>query len=136
MALDERQTLVFLLRIFGGLTLLAFFAMVLPPDAMAWMHERLGLGEFPRTPVVDYLARSISALYGFHGVLVLLVSTDLDRYRPILTYLWMLNVIFGVMLIAIGVYAGLPWWWTASEGPPIIALGLVLAFLSRSVPKR
>ena len=136
MALDERETLVFLLRIFGGLMVLAFLAMLLPPDAMAWMHDRLGLGELPRAPVVDYLTRSVSGLYGFHGVLVLLVSTDLERYRPILVYLWVLNVVFGLMLIAIGIYAGLPWWWTTSEGPPIIALGLVLAFLSRSVPRR
>jgi hypothetical protein len=136
MALDERQALVFLLRIFGGLTLLAFLAMLMPPDAMAWVHLRMGLGEFPRAPVVDYLARSISGLYGFHGVLVLLVSTDLERYRPILVYIWVLNIVFGLMLVAIDVYAGLPWWWTASEGPPIVALGLVLAFFSRSIPKR
>ena len=134
MALDERQALVFLLRIFGGMTLLAFGAMLLPVDAMAWMHARLGLGEFPRAPVVDYLARTISGLYGFHGVLVLLVSTDVVRYRPILVYLWTLNIVFGLMLVVVDLYAGLPWWWTALEGPPIVALGLLLALLSRSVP--
>jgi hypothetical protein len=136
MALDERQALVFLLRAFGGITTLAFLAMLLPVDWMAWMHGRLGLGELPRAPIVDYLARSISALYGFHGILVLLVSTDVVRFRPIVTYLWTLNVAIGVMLVFIDLQAGLPWWWTLLEGPPIAALGLLIAFLMRSIPLR
>ena len=136
MALDERQALVLLLRVFGGMTLFAFFAMLLPPESMASAHAWLGLGEFPRTPIVDYLARTISALYGFHGILVLLVSTDVVRYRPILVYLWNLNIAFGIMLVVIDLYAGLPWWWTAFEGPPIALLGVLLAFLARSVPER
>ena len=59
--------LVFLLRLAGSVTASAFLAIFLPVEWMASTHRWLGLGEFPRAPVVDYLARSIAALYGFHG---------------------------------------------------------------------
>lgn len=127
------KLLVIVLRIAGLFTLAAFPAMLLPVDFMASSHERLGLGEFPRAAVVDYLARSIAALYGFHGVLVLLVSTDPVRYRAIVWYIATMNITFGMMMIAIDLHAGLPGYWTALEGPPIIAFGIVIGLLNRQV---
>jgi hypothetical protein len=128
-----RRLLIIVLRIAGVVTLAAFPAMFLPVDFMAWSHERLGLGEFPRAAVVDYLARSIAALYGFHGVLVLLVSTDPVRYRAIVWYIAVMNITFGIMMVAIDLHAGLPTYWTAFEGPPITAFGIVIALLNRQV---
>ena len=125
------RLLVIVLRIAGVVTLAAFPAMCLPVDFMASSHERLGLGEFPRAAVVDYLARSIAALYGFHGVLVLLVSTDPVRYRAIVWYIAIMNVTFGMMMVAIDLHAGLPAYWTALEGPPITAFGIVIALLNQ-----
>jgi hypothetical protein len=125
-----------LLRVMGVMTGIAFLTMVLPPEWMASVHERLGLGPFPRSPVVDYLARSIAGLYGFHGVLLLILSTDPVRYRPIVIYVGILNVTFGVMLIAIDLFAGMPWWWTAFEGPAIIPFGILLLLLNRAAGKQ
>lgn len=130
--MTARTALVAVLRIAGVFTIVAFPAMLLPVDWMASTHERLGLGVFPRSAVIDYLARSIAALYGFHGVLVLLVSTDVARYRPIVWFIAIMNIVFGVMIIAIDLHAGLPAYWTALEGPPIIAFGIVIAVLNRS----
>lgn len=127
--MTAQTLLVIVLRIAGVVTLAAFPAMLLPVDWMASTHARLGLGEFPRAPVVDYLARSIAALYGFHGVLVLLVSTDPVRYRPIVWFVAAMNILFGLMIVAIDLYAGMPGFWTALEGPPIVVFGLVIAFL-------
>lgn len=129
------RLLTALLRLAGVSTVTAFFAVLLPPAWMAATHEWLGLGEFPRAPVLDYLARSAAALYGFHGVLVLLVSTDPERYRPFVWYVAFVNITFGVMLVAIDLYAGMPWWWTAGEGPLVIAFGLALVFLNRAPRK-
>ena len=120
-----------LLRIAGVCTASAFLTMLLPVEWMATVHERVGLGELPRAPVVDYLARSIAALYGFHGVLLLLVSTDPVRYSSIVSYVASLNVIFGLMLIAIDSHAGMPQLWTIMEGPPVIAFGIILFLLNR-----
>jgi hypothetical protein len=43
------------------LTVTAFGAMLLPVEWMASAHRLLGLGVFPRTAVIEYLARSIAA---------------------------------------------------------------------------
>lgn len=125
------QLLVILLRLAGTVMVTAFLAALLPVDWMAATHSWLGLGEFPRAPIVDYLARSIALLYGFHGVLVLIVSRDPVRYRTIVWYLAVMNTLFGVMILAIDLHAGLPAMWTLLEGPPVIAFGIVIGLLNR-----
>lgn len=122
--------LVVLLRLAGVITVTAFLAMLMPPELMAATHRWLGLGELPRAPVVEYLARSISALYGFHGVFLLIVSTDTRKYRTLVWYVAAMNVIFGAMILAIDLHAGMPMFWTLAEGPPIIAFGLVIGMLN------
>ena len=127
----EHRLLVFLLRLAGAVTIAAFPAMLLPTDWMDATHRWLGLGDLPRAPVVEYLTRSIAALYGFHGVLLLVVARDPVRHRPIVRYLGAMNIVFGVLLILIDVHAGLPAIWTLAEGPPIVAMGAAVLYLSR-----
>ena len=98
--------LVFLLRLSGSFTSLAFLAMLLPVDWMDAIHRALGLGELPRAPVVDYLARSVAALYGFHGVLLLLVSTNPVKYRDIVWFIAILNIVFGAMMYTVASVQG------------------------------
>jgi hypothetical protein len=125
------RVLAALLRLAGIIIASAFLAMFLPVEWMASSHRALGLGEFPRAAVVDYLTRSIAALYGFHGVLLLILSTDPVRYRSLVWYVAVMNVLFGLMILAIDVHAGMPRFWTLGEGPPIVAFGLVIGFLNR-----
>ena len=131
--LTHERILVLFLRMFGGVTVLAFVAMLLPVEWMAATHRWLGLGEFPRAPIVDYLARSVSSLYGFHGVLVLIVARDPARYLTIVRYLGVMYIVGGVLAIAIDAYAPLPWYWTIAEGPSTIVSGALILYLSRSL---
>jgi hypothetical protein len=131
--LQERM-LAGLLRLGGGITLCAFGALLLPTRWMASMHASLGLGEFPDGPLTQYLTRSISALYGFHGGLLLLVSRDLRRFAPIVSYLGAMNLVLGIVLLLVDLRAGMPLAWTLAEGPPLSATGLVLLALSRAIP--
>lgn len=120
-----------LLRLAGGVMAFAFLAMLMPTAWMASTHRWLGLGEFPDRPVVEYLARSISALYGFHGVLLLIVAGDPVHYRALVDYVAIMNVAFGLIVFAIDLEAGMPLFWTAAEGPPIAVFGVLLGVLSR-----
>jgi hypothetical protein len=126
------RLIVLLLRLAGCVTAAAFLAMFLPVEWMASTHRWLGLGEFPRVPLVDYLTRSVAALYGFHGVLLLLVSTDPRKYRAIVSYVAIMNVIFGIIMTVIDVHAGMPLPWTLLEGPPIVLFGIALFGLNAS----
>lgn len=125
------RLLALLLRVAGCFTLAAFPAMLLPTDWMAATHAWLGLGEFPREPIVLYLARSIAALYGFHGALLLLVARDPVRHRDIVRYVGLMNVAFGILLLIIDLQLRMPFWWILGEGPPIVAFGLVVLLLNR-----
>jgi hypothetical protein len=108
---------------------LAFGAVFMPTSWMATTHAWLGLGEFPAAPITDYLARSISALYGFHAVLLFIVAADPARYERIVLFLGVTNIALGLMLLGIDVHAGLPHWWTAVEGPPVMVLGVLVLYL-------
>ena len=123
----REKLLVVVLRISAAGLMLAFLAVLIPVDWMAATHPRLGLGEFPRTPIVDYLTRSIAALYGFHGVFVWIVSFDPVRYRLFVWFAAIMNIVFGAMMIAIDLHAGMPAMWTAIEGPSIMAMGVAIA---------
>ena len=79
----------------------AFFAVFIPTEWMASTHERLGLGVFPDGPVVEYLARSVAAFYGFHGVLLFIVAGDPIRFRPIVSFLAAFNILFGTTMVVI-----------------------------------
>ena len=130
---SHQRILIVLLRLFGGVTVLAFAAMFLPVAWMAATHRWLGVGEFPRAPLVDYLTRSVSSLYGFHGVLVLLVSRSPVHYRSIVRYLGVMYMLVGIFAVVIDLHASMPLWWTIVEGPPTAVTGAVILYLSRSL---
>lgn len=126
------RLLQWLLRFIGVVLCLAFPTILLPVEWMAATHESLGLGPFPRSTIVEYLARSIAALYGMHGVLMLIVAKAPSRYREIVNYLAAFNVVFGLLMLAIDLKTGMPWFWTVGEGPPIAAMGVMIALLNRA----
>ncbi len=133
-ASSVEEWLAILLRVGGGVMLLAFGAVFMPSEWMAASHRWLGLGEFPASPLVDYLTRSASTLYGIHGGLYVVVARDVRRYAGVIAYLGATAVLFGALALGIDLHAGMPWYWTAGEGPPILAFGVLLLVLLRSMP--
>jgi len=127
----EERLLALVLRFAGVILLLAYGAVLLPVAWMAATHRWLGLGDFPTDPIVDYLTRSISFLYGIKGGLYLLLSTDVRRFRPVIIYTAWAAICFGLAMIVIDVRARLPWQWTLGEGPFVILAGAAILVLAR-----
>jgi len=128
------KVLVILLRYFLGIPgLFALVAVFMPLSWMAAAHRWLGLGEMPTGPVVEYLARSLSAFYALVGALCLVVASDLERYRPLLRFLGVAFALMSVVLLGVDLAAGMPWWWSASEGPGGVVFGVLIFFLARPV---
>ena len=125
------KVLVLLLRFLGVGSLLALVPVFMPFSWMAATHRWLGLGEMPAAPVVEYLARSVSAFYAFTGALCLLVAADLERYRPLVRFLGAAFALMSVVLLGVDLAAGMPWWWSASEGPGGVVFGALLFVLAR-----
>jgi hypothetical protein len=131
----QEKILVVILRLNAVVLLAAFPMMLLPVEWMAATHRWLGLGEFPASPLVDYLTRSISFLYGFHGGLLLVVASDVRRYRGIVVYVVIMGLAFGASIVAVDLHAGLPMRWTLAEGPSILVTAAAVGLLLRSVPR-
>jgi hypothetical protein len=125
------KVLVFLLRFVGVGALFALVAVFMPVSWMAATHRWLGLGELPTATVVEDLARSLSAFYTLAGALCLVLAADLERYRPLVRLLGMAFALVSLVLLGVDLAAGMPWWWTASEGPGGVVFGAVLFVLAR-----
>jgi len=131
----QGRLLQIILRVGGAVVLMAVFAIFMPTRWMAATNDWLGLEGFPASPLVDYLTRSLSMMYALQGGLLILLSFDLRRYRPVLLYVSITTVVGGLLLTGIDLHAGLPLYWTLSEGPPVALLGLLLVWLVRRIPQ-
>jgi hypothetical protein len=123
--------LKFFLR-FGAVVLMfAALAIFLPASWMRAANDALGLEPLADTPLVSYLTRSLAALYAYHGVMVWVVANDLKGYRAIIRTIGWGDIVFGVAVLKIDLYSGLPWYWTAGEGPSLVCFGVLILWLLR-----
>ncbi len=127
----ERNLILFL-RFVAIVTGAAIVPALMP---LAWMnviHQRLGMGDLPSGPIVEYLARSTSAFYALHGILLWIISTDLKRFAPILNYMIWTMAICGVGLGVLDWKAGLPPHWLYAEAPIVLTLAGTMWALRRN----
>jgi hypothetical protein len=129
----SEKALVALLRIGGVLLLTALAPAVMPFVWMKDIHRLLGMGELPDGPIIGYLTRSLSAMYAFHGALIVFVSLNVRRYLPVVKCLAGLGVVFGLGMLVLDVMVGMPPPWIAGEGPFIVLLCGVLLWLAGRV---
>lgn len=130
----EQVALVWGLRLLGLIDLLALVAVVMPLPWMSTINEWCGLGPFPDSKIAEYLARTTSALYALHGALVLFISADVRRYRPLITFLAAAAVVHGGILLGIDLAVGMPFFWTLLEAPLFAATGVAMLWLQRRIP--
>ncbi len=128
---SRRKMLARFLQLVGVVTLLAFFAAVMPEKWIVEIAEELGFDPFPDSTLTFYLARNLSLLYGFVGVLLLAIARDLDRYMPLVRVLAICTVIFGAGQLLVDELAGLPIGWSLVESLSTIAGGLLMGWLER-----
>src|SRR5437867_3151244 len=93
---------VLLLRLIGGVCLLALVSLWMPRSWIDAGHRWPGWGEFPAAPTAEYLARSVSALSAFYGGLLVALSFDVRRYAPLVRY----QAVAIMMLSVCGVVVG------------------------------
>ncbi len=130
------RLLILFLRLSAAVLLLALIAVFIPFSWMNSIHERLGLGELADQPMVSYLARLASALYGAEGIVFIFLSFDVRRYLPFLRLLGWGKIAFGVLMTGIDIACRMPVFWTAVEGPVLVGFGLILLWLTSRVPEK
>ncbi len=126
-----RTILKWILLVAGAMAATAVVPMAMPTDWMEWANDWLGLGPFHRSPLTEYLTRSLSALYALNGFLSLYLARDVKRYADLLVFYGWLTVGVAASLTAIDFSAPMPAHWSWGEGPPMIILGLIVVGLAR-----
>ena len=98
---------------------------------MDMFHQRLELDPLPDFPIVQYLARSLSALYASFGSLTLLIAYDLRRFAPLVTWWGIAAILFGLILFWVDINAPMPSHWTWGEVPYTVLTGSLVLILQR-----
>jgi hypothetical protein len=134
--MTRERFLVLYTRTVGLVAGSAAFCALMPLRTMDAVHRALGMGPLPAGPIVEYLARTTSALYALLGALLWTVSFDVSRYRPLVRGSGYAFMALGALLAWTGARAGLPGFWQAAEGPLNALLGLLFVWASRETPAR
>jgi hypothetical protein len=126
-----RRALAWLLYVLGGMMAVAFVFVVVPTSAMASIADWLGVGPLHRSPLTEYLTRSLSAMYGVLGILHIFLARDVVRYLDMIVVLGWLTILAGVIQTGVDFTAGMPPLWSWSEGPPTALVGVAYLWLAR-----
>lgn len=111
--------LKWLLRAHALMLLLAIAPIFFPYSLMNSIHEMLGLGELPFTPITEYLTRSLSLVYALHGAVCLVITFDMNKYLPLMKTIAGFHFLFGLFSTGIDLHSKLPSYWVVGEGPMI-----------------
>jgi len=106
--------LVWFLRLTATMFLMAAPAVVMPTS---WMRAvaQLHSVDVPDAPLVEYLARSMSALYVMFGVNYWYMSRDVRRYLPLLRFSIWVMFAFDATVIVLDLVIPMPLLWTLGE---------------------
>jgi len=111
----NRKLLVWLLRLTGTVEAFAFVSVVMPRSWMEMSHEWLGMGAMPVVPVLDFMIRQASYTYGIHGLLLWVLSFDVERFKPLITFTGIAYLIAAPVFFLIDYTAGMPFWWAVAD---------------------
>ena len=115
----------------GVLVLFALPAVFMPAAWMDRFHQQLMQAPLPPGPILQYLARSLSALYAAFGSLTLLLAWDLRRFGPLVTWWGVTAILFGLILVWVDTSAPMPAHWTWSECSYALLTGILVLILQR-----
>jgi hypothetical protein len=106
--------------------LLALPTILFPPALVRQMHAGFGLGDYPATPLVEYLTRSAALCYGLHGFVLWGLASDVVRYRPLIRRVYRGHLVFALSMALIDLYAGMPFWWLVTEAGTIATVATLM----------
>lgn len=128
--MNRLRLLAWLLRLAGAVEILAFIAVVMPRSWMEISHAWVGLGEMPNAPVLMFLIRQASYVYGAHGISLFVLASNVERFRPLIILNGITFLIAGPVFFVIDYTSGMPWWWTVADPLSCMFFGAAVLWLS------
>jgi hypothetical protein len=129
--MNAQRLQAWLLRLAGAIELLAFIAVVMPRSWMEIAHVWLGLGELPTGPITMFMIRQASYTYGMHGISLLVIASNIERFRPFVILNGISFLVAAPVFFLIDQTSGMPWWWGLGDTFGCEAFGVALLWLSR-----
>ena len=117
----------------GAVCLAALIPLWMPRAWIETGHRWLGLGMFPDSPIAEYLARSVSALTGLYGGLLVMLSTDVRRYAPLIRYQAVAIMFLSASGLVVGSWAGMPLWFVGGDAAACWTYCIPMLLLVRRV---
>ncbi len=131
--MSNQRILSWLLSLTGVIEILAFVAVVMPQSWMVSAHAWLGMGQMPEGALVMFMIRQASYAYGMHGVSLLVLATDLKRFRPLILLNGVSFLLAGPVFFLIDYTTGMPWFWTITDSLFCGLFGVAVLVLDRRV---
>ena len=130
--MNRQRLLPRLLRVAGAFEILAFVAVIMPRSWMEVSHAALGLGEMARGPLLLFMIRQASYVYGMHGISLWVIASDVDRFRPLVLLNGISFVLAGLVFFLIDHFEGMPLWWALADAAGCGCFGALVLWCSRS----
>ena len=128
--MNRQRAQAWLLRLTGAIEILAFVAVVMPQSWMETAHLWLEMGQMPDGPVVMFMIRQASYAYGMHGISLLILASDVDRFRPLIVFNGISFLLAALVFFLIDYSAGIPMWWTLVDTLGCLFFGGALLWLN------
>jgi hypothetical protein len=128
--MNSRLLLIWLLRLAGVTEILAFIAVFMPRSWMEVSHAWLGMGEMVHGPLIMFMVRQASFTYGMHGISLLVLASDVERFRKLIILNGLAYLLAGPVFLWIDYTSGMPWWWTLADPLACAFTGAALLLLS------
>jgi len=128
--MDSQRIQAWLLRLSGAVEMLAFFSVVMPRSWMEISHAWLGLGEMPGGPVLIFLIRQASYTYGFHGISLWVIASNVQRFRALVILNGIAYLLAAPVFFLIDYTSGMPSWWMVGDALGCGCLGAALLLLT------
>jgi len=128
---NSQRLQVLLLRLVGSVEMLAFIAVAMPRAWMEAAHRWLGLGEMTGGVILMFMIRQASFTYGVHGALLWVMSSDVERFRPLVVFTGVSYLLAGPAFLVIDIMSGMPWFWVLGETLFCLCAGAAILWLGR-----
>lgn len=129
---SAERHLTWFLRISAVMFLAALPFVAVPSAWMRNIAQIYGLA-MPDSPLLEYLARHLSAFYGCMGGSYWFISRDIRRFMPLIRFTIPLTFVQAVIVVAIDIAVEMPWVWTIGEGLSMFAWIALLWWLLRRI---
>jgi len=82
-------------------------------------------------PLIMFMIRQASYVYGMHGVSLWLLASDVKRFQLLIVLNGISFLLAAIVFFAIDYYEGMPIWWTIADTFGCGIFGIALLWLNR-----